>query len=115
MPSDERVAVRRDTPPPAINVLHATDFHNRTNSGIAFAVNELAIQSARQLSPQGSVSILRIGGTDIALHQGVRHVAANPSRGPLRVWRYAPAYGRMCQHAIKSDNVSVVHIHGVWM
>ncbi|HUQ70490.1 MAG TPA: glycosyltransferase [Planctomycetaceae bacterium] len=115
MPRDERVAVRRDKPWPAINVLHATDFHNRANSGIAFAVNELATQTARQISPQGSVSIVRIGGTDIALDQGVRHLTVNPSRGLLRMWRYAPAYGRMCQSALKKDDVSVAHIHGVWM
>jgi glycosyltransferase involved in cell wall biosynthesis len=38
-----------------------------------------------------------------------------PSTGPARAWRFAPSYAPTCEAAIKRDNVSVVHIHGMWM
>lgn len=98
-----------------MNILYATDYHNRANSGIAFAANELAGLMAAELAPNGSVDLLSIGETDIAVHHGVRHLTAQPSSGPMGKWRFAPSFAAMCQAAIKRDSISVVHIHGVWM
>jgi glycosyltransferase involved in cell wall biosynthesis len=99
----------------SMNILYATDFHNRANTGIAFVVNELAEQTLAGLSPNGSVNLLSIGETDIAVQQGVRHQRIEPSTGPERIWRFASSYGPTCEETIKRENVSVVHIHGIWM
>jgi len=97
-----------------MNILYATDFHNRANSGITFAVNELAGQMAVQLASKGSVNLLSIGETDIAVHPGVRHLMAGPSSGPMGNWRFASSFRSMCEAAIKRDSVSVMHVHGIW-
>lgn len=98
-----------------MNLLYATDFHNRANSGIAFAVNELAGHMSIELSPEGSVSLLTVGQSDITIRPGVRHITANPSTRPSRIWRFAPSYAPLCEATIKRENISVVHIHGMWM
>jgi len=98
-----------------MNILYATDFHNRANSGITFAVNELAGQAQVGLAPGGSVNLLSIGETDISIPPGVRHLTAPPSTGPMRLWRFASSYGPMCEAAIRREDVSIVHIHGLWM
>ena len=98
-----------------MNILYATDYHNRANSGITFAVNELAGQMQTELAPTGSVALLSIGESDVAVQPGVRHLTAQPSTGATRLWRFAPAYGAMCEDTVKQQNISVVHIHGIWM
>jgi len=98
-----------------MNILYATDFHNRANSGITFAVNELAGQAVANLSPKGSVHLLSVGATDLPIEQGVRHHRVEPSGGPARAWRFAPSYAPTCEATIKRENMSVVHIHGLWM
>jgi glycosyltransferase involved in cell wall biosynthesis len=98
-----------------MNILYATDFHNRANSGIAFALNELASQTVAGVSTSGAVNLLSVGDTDIAVHAGVRHLKAQPSGGLARVWRFTPSYGRLCEQTIKQEDISLVHIHGVWM
>lgn len=99
----------------SMNILYATDFHNRANSGITFAVNELASQTLGMLSPAGSVSLLSVGETDVAIQPGVHHLRAKPSGGLSRAWRFSRAYAPLCEATIKQENVSVVHIHGMWM
>ena len=98
-----------------MNILYATDFHNRANSGIAFAVNELASHTSSYGPLSPSVHLLSIGETDIPVQQNVRHLRARPSEGLTRLWRFASGYSPMCEDAIKRHNVSVVHIHGFWM
>jgi len=98
-----------------MNILYATDFHNRANTGIAFVVNELAEQTLAGLSPSGSVNLLSIGETDIAVRPGVRHQRIEPSTGPGRIWRFASSYGPTCENTIKREKISIVHIHGIWM
>jgi glycosyltransferase involved in cell wall biosynthesis len=98
-----------------MKILHATDFHNRANSGITFAVNELASQTLARLSPEGSVTLLSIGETDIAVDPGVRHVKARPSTDITRLWRFAPSYSAVCDEAIRGEKAAIVHIHGIWM
>jgi glycosyltransferase involved in cell wall biosynthesis len=98
-----------------MNILYATDFHNRANSGITFAVNELAGQASTELSPEGSVTLLSVGETDVSIQQGVRHLSVEPSTGLARIWRFAPSYAPLCEATIRQENVSVVHIHGMWM
>lgn len=98
-----------------MNILYATDFHNRANTGITFAVNELAGQTIAKLSPHGTVHLLSIGASDVSIRPGVRHKTAELSTGPARIWRFAPSYGPMCAQTIKRENISLVHIHGIWM
>jgi glycosyltransferase involved in cell wall biosynthesis len=98
-----------------MNLLYATDFHNRTNSGITFAVNELVSQAVGGLPAENSIQLVSLGDTDISVDARVRHLKVEPSSGPARAWRYAPAYAPTCEAAIKRHNVSVVHIHGLWM
>jgi glycosyltransferase involved in cell wall biosynthesis len=98
-----------------MNILYATDFHNRANSGIAFAVNELAGHTSSYGPPSPSVQLLSIGETDLPVQQGVRHLKVQPGEGLTRLWRFASDYGPMCEAAIKRNDVSVVHIHGFWM
>ena len=99
----------------AMNILYATDFHTRANSGITFAVNELARQTLVRLSPRGSVNLVSIGASDVAIQEGVRHHKVEPSAGPARLWRFARSYGRICDEAIRRDSISLAHIHGLWM
>ena len=98
-----------------MNILHATDFHDRTNSGITFAVNELAGRTRASIPADDSLCLLSIGETDIAIPHGVRHLAAKPSSGLMRSWRFADNYEALCEETIKRGNISVVHIHGIWM
>jgi glycosyltransferase involved in cell wall biosynthesis len=98
-----------------MNILYATDFHNRANSGITFAINELAGQTMAGLSPHGTIHLLSIGASDVSVEPGVRHQSAKLSTGPARIWRFAPSYGPQCERTIKRENVSIVHIHGIWM
>jgi glycosyltransferase involved in cell wall biosynthesis len=98
-----------------MNILYATDFHNQANCGTTFVVNELASQMLTELSPRGSVNLLSIGECDVAIQPGVRHVQVEPGTGPARAWRFAPSYARICEATIKRENVSVAHIHGIWM
>ena len=99
-----------------MNILYATDFHNRANSGIAFAANELAGQIREKVPQQrGSVSLLSVGDTDISVPEGVQHLKTAPANGPARIWRYAPDYRAVCERIIREESVSVVHIHGIWM
>ena len=99
----------------SMNILYATDFHDRSNSGITFAVNELAGQAYAQSPPQGLVHLLSFGESDVAVRQGVRHVTVEPATGPARAWRYAPSYASTCETVIKQASISVMHIHGIWM
>ena len=99
----------------SMNILYATDFHNRANSGITFAVNELAAHALAELAPSGSVNLLSVGKSDVTVQEGVRHLTVEPSLGPAQAWRFAPSYGLTCEATIKRENVSVVHIHGMWM
>lgn len=98
-----------------MNLLYATDFHNRSNSGITFAVNALATQVVMGLPAGHSVQLASLGETDISVEPRVRHLKIEPSSGPARLWRYAPTYASVCETAIRRDNISVVHIHGFWM
>src|SRR5262245_25294697 len=98
-----------------MNILYATDFHNRANSGITFAINELAGQTMAGLAPAGSVHLLSIGASDVPVRPGVHHQSAEVSRGLARIWRFAPTYRAICERTIKQDSISVVHIHGIWM
>jgi glycosyltransferase involved in cell wall biosynthesis len=98
-----------------MNILYATDFHNRANSGIAFALNELASHTSSYGPLSHSVHLLSIGETDLPVQQPVRHLKARPSEGLTRLWRFASSYGAMCEDAIKRHNISTVHIHGFWM
>jgi glycosyltransferase involved in cell wall biosynthesis len=98
-----------------MNILYATDFHNRANSGITFAINELAGQTMAALSPGGSVHLLSIGECDVPVRLGVHHQTAEVSKGPARIWRFAPCYRAICERTISQDSISVVHIHGIWM
>src|SRR6185436_5473179 len=99
----------------SMNILYATDFHNRANSGITFAVDALAGQACAQLSPKGSVSLLSIGESDVGVREGVHHLTVEPSIGPSRAWRFAPTYASTCETLIKREAISLVHIHGIWM
>ncbi len=98
-----------------MNILYATDFHDRANSGITFAVNGLAGRTRAALSPDSAVALLSIGETDIAVPNGVHHIATRPSTGPMRVWRFARDYGALCEETVRRHSISVVHIHGIWM
>ena len=98
-----------------MNILYATDLHNRSNSGITFALNELAAQTVARASPGESVSLLSIGDTDVILQQEVHHIKVPPAAGAARLWRYAPSYSGTCESTIKGQRITVVHIHGVWM
>ena len=99
----------------SMNILYATDLHTRSNSGITFAVNELASHAQAELSPSGSVHLLSVGESDVRIGEGVSHVAVKPGRGPARAWRFAPSYASTCEAIIKQESVSGVHIHGIWM
>ncbi len=98
-----------------MNILYATDFHNRANSGITFAVNELASQAVMQLPQDSSVNLVSVGDTDVVVEPRVRHLKVEPSKGPARAWRYAASYAPTCEAAIRRENVSLIHIHGMWM
>ena len=99
----------------SMNILYATDFHNRANSGITFAVDALAGQACAQLSPKGSVSLLSIGESDVGVREGVHHLTVEPGTGPARAWRFAPSFVSTCEALIKRETISLVHIHGIWM
>ena len=98
-----------------MNILYATDFHNRANSGIAFAVNDLAGRASAELAPHGSVNLVSVGDTDLAIQPGVRHLKAQPSKSPLRMWRFASSYRSICETTIRQAAISIVHVHGIWM
>jgi len=99
----------------SMNILYATDFHSRANTGITFVVNELASQIMAELSPHGTTHLLSVGASDVPVPPGVRHQSVPLSGGPARLWRFAPSYGPACEQTIKRQNVSIVHIHGIWM
>jgi len=99
----------------SMNILYATDFHNRANSGITFAIDALVGQASAQLSPKGSVNLLSIGESDISVREGVRHFTVEPGIGPARAWRFAPSFASTCEAVIKRETITLVHIHGIWM
>jgi glycosyltransferase involved in cell wall biosynthesis len=98
-----------------MNILHATDFHNRANTGITFAVNELVSHTLSQLSPLGTVTLLSTGQTDVQVASGTHHISVDLAKGPARVWRYAPRYSATCEDLIRERGIDVVHVHGTWL
>ena len=99
----------------SMNVLHATDFHNQTNTGITFAVNELVSQTLPELGPLGSVSLVSVGKTDVIALEGVKYFTADLSKGPGSIWRYAPRYAAICEEISRRQDIGIVHVHGAWM
>ncbi len=98
-----------------MNILHATDFHTRMNLGISVAVNGLISRTLTEVAPRGSVNLLSVGPTDIPLHRQMRHISTAASSGPTAMWRYAPHYSGMCDDIIRTQSISLIHIHGAWM
>jgi len=98
-----------------MNILHATDFHTRMNLGISVAVNGLISRTLPEVAPRGSVHLLSVGPTDTPLHRQMRHISTAASSGLTSIWRYAPHYSEMCDDIIRTESISLIHIHGAWM
>lgn len=97
-----------------MNILNATDLHTRAKYGIAFSINEIMTQTAAALAHNGTVNLITAGDPELAIPVGTRHYAAKPTHRWSGKWRYTPDHQRMCEGIIRSQNITVVHIHGVW-
>jgi glycosyltransferase involved in cell wall biosynthesis len=106
--------VAEDRQTAEINILHATDRHDRVKAGIALAVNEIIAQTSAVLPPNSSEFLASVAGVDIDVPPGVRHVSSKSSLSLSGPWRYAPGYGRLCERIIHDHDINVVHLHGAW-
>lgn len=97
----------------AMNILHATDRHNRATAGIANAANEVMAQTLAG-DARAAISLVSIGETDLPLPAGVRHFHTDRIFHASGPWRYAPEYQSLCERIVREENIEVVHIHGVW-
>jgi glycosyltransferase involved in cell wall biosynthesis len=98
------------------NVLHATDFHNRSNTGITFAVGSLIEQCQRLDGRTAQYALVGIGDVDVTVPPGtVIETTPVANSRPLRSWRYSPDYAGAVRRLISSCGISVVHVHGTWM
>ena len=97
-----------------MNILNATDQHDRAKYGIAFAVNEIMAQTSAVLSPQGTVSLISTAGADLGVPAGTFHYSSQGSIGWSGRWRYTPDYQGTCERIIREQDIAVLHMHGVW-
>src|SRR4051812_40199122 len=99
-----------------INILHASDFHDKKNTGITFAINGL-IEQTRPLLPEASkIVLVSLSGGDVEPPSGTLSERVPMSSSRLAsAWRYAPGYQAACGRIIGDCQISVAHVHGVWM
>lgn len=96
-----------------MKVLHATDRHDRSNTGITSSMNSIMTQIGRP-PLNGSSCVIAAGKVDMESPQGVPRfssAAASAWSGP---WKYTPGYRRLCEQVIRSEAPRVVHAHGAW-
>lgn len=99
-----------------LNILHATDYHTRANTGITFAINGLIGQIERFLPAESKIALMSVGEVDVEPPAGTLSVRVPPSSIPFTgVWRFSWDYRAACERVIAEHRISVVHIHGVWM
>jgi glycosyltransferase involved in cell wall biosynthesis len=99
-----------------INILHASDYHTRANTGITFAINGLIGQIGRFLPAESKIALVTVGEADVEPPVGTLSVRVPPSSIPFAgVWRFSKDYRAACERVIVEHRISVVHIHGVWM
>lgn len=99
-----------------VTVLQATDFHNRSNTGITFVINGLIEQTRSFGSSDLKFALLSAGLVDVAVPTEtiVKTVPLSQNR-LLRSWRYSSRYLAEMDRIISQNDVSVVHTHGTWM
>ena len=91
------------------HILHVTEDHSPTNTGITSAVDALV----RQVQPALSVTLLSTGSEAVPLPAGVSGVQLPTGGIGGRLWRFAPGAGhRLAQQVQQAD---VIHLHGAWM
>ena len=101
--------------PLMINILHATDYHRRTNTGITFAINGLIEQTCPYLPSDSKIGLISIGESDLDPPAGTLTYRLPVKSQSVSPWRYVANYRSACENIIRDENMSLVHIHGVWM
>ena len=98
------------------NVLHATDFYNRANTGITFAIRSVSEQTRRFNAGPSTYALASVGVVDVAVPSGAIVETAPVSKNLLlRSWRYSPQYAENIKRMISNYSISVMHVHGTWM
>jgi glycosyltransferase involved in cell wall biosynthesis len=91
-----------------IRVLHVTEDHSASNTGISSAVDALTRCVPAEIQP----SIACVDGDTLPVRPGVR-LYSFPTRGLAKTWRYSGgSAGALTQTVAETD---VVHLHGLWM
>jgi glycosyltransferase involved in cell wall biosynthesis len=91
-----------------IRVLHVTEDHSTTNTGISSAVDALTRCVPAEIRP----AILCVGEETLPVRPGLE-LTAFPTRGLAKTWRYsAGSYAALARAVAESD---VIHLHGLWM
>lgn len=99
-----------------VTVLQATDFYNRSNTGVTFVINGLMHQTRMLGDRNIKFALLSADKVDVSVPPGtaLKTVPLSQNRF-LRSWRYAPGYPEAMDMLIAETGVSVVHTHGTWM
>lgn len=97
-------------------VLQATDFYNRSNTGIAFVINGLIDQAHLSGNHFLKFALLSAGSVDMPVPPEtiLRTVPLSQSR-LSRIWHYSSQYASAMEDIVTNNGVSVVHVHGTWM
>jgi glycosyltransferase involved in cell wall biosynthesis len=97
-------------------VLQATDFYNRSNTGITFVINGLIDQAHLSGNHFLKFALLSAGSVDVPVPPEtiLRTVPLSQSR-LSRIWCYSSQYASAMGDIVTDNGVSVVHVHGTWM
>lgn len=99
-----------------INILHASDFHDRANTGITFAINGLIEQTRTLLPSETKIVLISVNDGNVSPPAGTLSVRLPMGASRFAsAWRYTPGYEAACRRITDECRISVVHVHGVWM
>jgi len=97
-----------------LNVLHVTEDHTFSNTGVTAAVDQLSGRLAKSLGSDGSAHICATGDAGASPCAAVE-MTVLPVAFIGRAWRWSDNLPARLASLLCTGQTGVVHLHGVWM